>query len=86
MRDFSRMALAMLLVLVLATCSRGARGQIIGADALPGALPDLTGTYAVNGTDPLGTEYRRKSGSELSAIAWLKSYFNVIRNATRSRI
>lgn len=57
MRSLSRMALAMLLVLALAACSRSARGQITGADAQPGALPDLTGAYAVNGVDPLGTEY-----------------------------
>jgi hypothetical protein len=45
-----------LLLLALAGCSRG-RGQITGADASPGAIPDLAGTYVVNGVDPLGAEY-----------------------------
>lgn len=45
------------LALMLAACSRGARGQITGADAAPGAVPDLAGEYAVNGVDGAGSEY-----------------------------
>ncbi len=57
MRLRYRSILALLLVaLTLAACSRG-RGLLTGADASPGAIPDLTGTYAVNGVDPLGAEY-----------------------------
>lgn len=44
------------LAILLAACSRD-RGQITGADAQPGSIPDLTGTYVVNGVGPLGAEY-----------------------------
>lgn len=57
MRPLSRIALVIFLALALTACSRGTRGQITGADARPDAIPDLTGAYAVNGVDPLGTEY-----------------------------
>ncbi len=42
------------LLLVLVSCSRGGD---LAPDASPGDLPDLAGTYVVNGVDPLGTEY-----------------------------
>ncbi len=44
-------------IVMLAACSARERGQIKGADATPGALPPLVGTYAINGFDPLGVEY-----------------------------
>lgn len=48
---------ALALMLSMAACSMRERGQIKGADAAPDALPALIGAYAVNGFDPLGTEY-----------------------------
>jgi hypothetical protein len=39
----------------LAGCA--GRGQITGRDADPGAIPDLTGEYAVNGSDSAGNEF-----------------------------
>jgi hypothetical protein len=44
-----------LLTLALVGCSRG-EGQL-GPDASPGNLPDILGTYVVNGTDHLGKDY-----------------------------
>ncbi|MCS6843962.1 MAG: hypothetical protein NZ528_06505 [Caldilineales bacterium] len=52
-----RRLLLVALVLSLAACSNRERGKIKGEDASPDALPDLVGTYVVNGLDPLGTEY-----------------------------
>jgi hypothetical protein len=55
----ARLVLILLIVLiasVLASCSRG-RGRIAGADASPGAVPDLAGNYVLNGVDPEGNEY-----------------------------
>ena len=48
---------SLLILLLLVGCSTKDRGQIKGADAAPDAVPDPVGTYAVNGFDPLGTEY-----------------------------
>jgi len=50
--------LSMLLVLSisLTACSRDENGPM-GPDAVVDTVPDLVGTYAVNGFDPLGTEY-----------------------------
>jgi hypothetical protein len=47
------------IVLLLAACTSGSatKGKITGADAQPGAQPDIVGSYSVNGTDPIGTEY-----------------------------
>ena len=47
--------LLLTLALALASCSRG-EGQL-GPDASPGNLPDILGTYVVNGTDHLGNDY-----------------------------
>ncbi len=47
-----------LIALVLASgCSGRDKGQIIGADADPSAVPPLAAAYSVNGVDPMGTEY-----------------------------
>lgn len=43
------------LSLFLVGCSRG-EGQL-GPDAPPGAVPNILGTYVVNGTDHLGNDY-----------------------------
>jgi hypothetical protein len=47
------------IVLLLAACSARSttKGKITGADAQPGAVPDIVGSYSVNGLDPIGTEY-----------------------------
>ena len=45
----------LVLALALVGCSRG-EGQL-GPDAPPEAVPDLVGTYVVNGTDYLGNDY-----------------------------
>jgi hypothetical protein len=50
------MPIVVLVALMLASCSRG-RGQIVGADASPGAVPYLAGNYVLNGLDPGGNEY-----------------------------
>lgn len=57
MRRHHLPALLLVLVLALGACSSRDRGEIKGADASPDAVPSLLGTYAVNGVDPLGTEY-----------------------------
>jgi len=44
-----------LLSTFLVGCTKG-DGEI-GADALPGAVPDILGTYVVNGVDHLNNEY-----------------------------
>lgn len=46
--------LTIFLMLGLAACRE--KGDI-GPDAPPDAVPDITGSYSVNGFDPLGTEY-----------------------------
>ncbi len=48
--------LLILLSLSLAACSRDQNGPM-GPDASVDVVPDLVGTYVVNGFDPLGTEY-----------------------------
>ena len=47
------------IVLLLAACTArsATKGKITGADAQPGAVPNIVGSYSVNGLDPLGTEY-----------------------------
>jgi hypothetical protein len=52
----ARLLLIVFVALVLASCS-GGRGRIAGADASPGAVPDLAGDYVLNGVDPEGNEY-----------------------------
>jgi hypothetical protein len=49
--------LLIMLMLSLAACTARERRGVVGPDADPGAVPDLTGEYAVNGFDPLNTEY-----------------------------
>lgn len=53
----NHLVLLMVLALALMSCSTRERAQIQGADAAPENLPPLLGNYAVNGFDPLGTEY-----------------------------
>ena len=43
-------------LLLLSACSRGTPAPL-APDAPADAVPDLVGEYAVNGFDPLGTEY-----------------------------
>ena len=45
----------LLLSLALFSCSKG-EGQI-GPDAPPDAVPEIIGTYVLNGTDHLGNDY-----------------------------
>ncbi len=56
MRQYTRLLL-FLMLLVLSACSTRERGRPTAPDADPGAIPDLSGKYVVNGVDPLGTEY-----------------------------
>jgi hypothetical protein len=47
------------IIVLLAACSprSSTKGKIVGADAPPGAVPSIVGSYSVNGVDPIGTEY-----------------------------
>jgi len=54
----------MLLSLMIALAGCAGRGQITGRDADPAAISDLTGEYAVNGSDPAGNEF----GGRLSIL------------------
>ncbi len=47
----------LLLVLNFTACSRRDRFTPSSPDASPDNVPNLVGAYAVNGFDPLGTEY-----------------------------
>jgi hypothetical protein len=51
----------LLCLLLVASLLAGSCGEVEGSnrapDAAPGNVPDLVGTYVVNGFDPLGTEY-----------------------------
>jgi hypothetical protein len=49
--------LSMVLLLAACTARSATKGKIAGADAQPGAVPDIVGSYSVNGEDPIGTEY-----------------------------
>lgn len=46
-----------MMVIVLTGCTAKDRSVPTTADAPPDAVPDIIGKYAVNGVDPLGTEY-----------------------------
>ena len=46
-----------LLVLFLAACSARNKPGEMAPDADPSNLPNLIGTYAINGIDPIGDEY-----------------------------
>ena len=53
-----RPLLVLLCVGVLALSACGAdEASSLAPDAVPGSVPDLVGSYVVNGFDPLGTEY-----------------------------
>lgn len=45
------------LLLLTSACTTRSRKGELAPDAAPDAVPDLAGHYAVNGFDPLGTEY-----------------------------
>lgn len=47
----------LVLALVLVSACGEDEGSNLAPDAAPGSIPDLLGSYAVNGFDPLGTEY-----------------------------
>ena len=49
-------AVLVLAVVFLSACG-GDEGSNLAPDATPGEVPDLLGSYVVNGFDPLGTEY-----------------------------
>lgn len=51
-----RRLLIPLLLLALVACSDD-DGSRLAPDAQPGNVPELLGTYVVNGVDPLGTDY-----------------------------
>lgn len=55
MKRVLRLLFIFILVLTVAACSDD-EGQL-GADASPDAVPDLAGTYVVNGIDHLNNEY-----------------------------
>jgi hypothetical protein len=55
---WTSLALLSIILLLAACCARStSKGKITGADAQPGAVPDVVGSYSVNGLDPIGTEY-----------------------------
>jgi hypothetical protein len=56
-RTLSTILLLTLLVLVLASCSGKEPPLITGDDASPDAIPNLVGTYALNGIDQAGKKY-----------------------------
>jgi len=56
-RTLPTIFLLTILVLILAACSTKEPPAITGEDAAPDAIPDLLGTYSLNGFDPLGEEY-----------------------------
>jgi hypothetical protein len=45
------------IALISTACTAEDKGLPKAEDAQPGAVPDLVGSYVVNGFDPLGTEY-----------------------------
>lgn len=47
----------LLLALLLTACSSRNKPGEMAPDADPNNLPDLVGTYVINGIDPLGDEY-----------------------------
>jgi hypothetical protein len=56
-RILSTILLLALLILALAACANRERPSITGEDASPDAIPDLVGSYSLNGFDPAGNEY-----------------------------
>ena len=52
-----RLLLTLLLVALLSSACGEDEGSNLAPDAAPGNVPNLVGTYVVNGFDPLGTEY-----------------------------
>ncbi|HEY53448.1 MAG TPA: hypothetical protein G4N94_08330 [Caldilineae bacterium] len=56
-RILSTVLLLTLLILALAACGNRERPTITGEDASPDAIPDLVGSYSLNGIDPKGNEY-----------------------------
>lgn len=52
----SFLVLFLILVLTLPACGED-EGSNLAPDAASGEVPELSGTYVVNGFDPLGTEY-----------------------------
>jgi hypothetical protein len=63
MKRISLILIFMILSLSLAACSKD-KGQI-GPDAPPDSIPELIGTYVVNGTDYHGNDY----GGHLTIMA-----------------
>ncbi len=49
--------LVIIMVIALSGCTAKEKGGPTTADAPPDAVPEIVGKYAVNGVDPLGTEY-----------------------------
>ena len=55
-RTFARFLVLLLVLTTLTGCARAAKG-VRAADAAPGAVPDLAGSYALNGLASSGAEY-----------------------------
>lgn len=53
----SKVSVLLLALFLISACSSRDRFNPSAPDALPDSVPNLVGAYAVNGTDPLGTEY-----------------------------
>lgn len=56
-RTLANIFVLTLLLLTLAACSTKEPPSITGTDASHDAIPDLVGTYSLNGFDPRGEEY-----------------------------
>lgn len=56
MKKTTRLLIFILATLLLTGCTRNTPGPLT-APADPAALPNITGDYAINGTDPTGAEY-----------------------------
>ncbi len=52
-----RLLLALVVALVFLSGCGEDEGSNLAPDAIPGSIPNLPGSYVVNGFDPLGTEY-----------------------------
>lgn len=53
----TKIAFMFLVLILLTSCFRSDKYSPAAPDAQPDAIPNLVGEYAINGFDPMGTEY-----------------------------